>query len=131
MATAKEALDEPLKECKGPDGFYGQVGLIKQSGRALIERAVQAEPAYQPGYEKSKAGGKETENRLNGAPIKTLRADQGPAGIEVPRGRSGGRGPQTAPKHQRERRGFDGRILSMHGPGLSTKADTGKPQRNL
>jgi len=30
MAIAKEVLDELLKECHGPDDFYGPDGLVKQ-----------------------------------------------------------------------------------------------------
>jgi transposase-like protein len=42
--------------------------------------------------------------------------------IEVPRSREGEFKPQIVPKHQWERRGFDDKILSMYGLGLSTKA---------
>ena len=122
MAITKEVLDELLKEYKGPDDFYGQDGLIKQLSKALIERAMQTELTEQLGYEKSKAGEKETENRRNGALSKTLRTDQGPMEIEIPRDRNGDYEPLIVPKHQREWRGFDEKILSMYGLGLSTKA---------
>jgi len=42
--------------------------------------------------------------------------------IEVPRDREGEFEPQIIAKHQREWRGFDDKILSMYGLGLSTKA---------
>ena len=42
--------------------------------------------------------------------------------IEVPRDRDGAFEPKVVPKHQREWRGFDDKILSMYGLGLSTKA---------
>jgi len=122
MAITKEVLDELLKEYKGPDDFYGPEGLIKQLSKALIERAMQAEMTEQIGYEKSESGGKETANRRNGKSSKTLRTDQGPMEIEVPRDRDGEFEPQIVPKHQREWRGFDDKILSMYALGLSTKA---------
>jgi len=122
MAITKEVLDELLKEYKGPDDFYGQDGLIKQLSKALIERAMQTELTEQLGYEKSKSGEKETENRRNGTSSKTLRTDQGPMEIEVPRDRNSEYEPLIVPKHQREWRGFDEKILSMYGLGLSTKA---------
>jgi transposase-like protein len=122
MAITKEVLDELLKDYKGPDDFYGPDGLIKQLSKALIERAMQAELSEQLGYEKSKSGDKETENRRNGMSKKTLRTDQGPMEIEVPRDRTGDFEPQIIPKHQREWRGFDDKILSMYGLGLSTRA---------
>jgi len=122
MAITKEVLDELMKGYKGPDDFYGPEGLVKQLSKALIERAMQAELTEQIGYEKSEPGEKPTENRRNGKSSKTLRTDQGPMEIEVPRDRDGEYEPQIVAKHQREWRGFDDKILSMYGLGLSTKA---------
>ena len=122
MAITKEVLDELLREYKGPDDFYGPDGLMKQLSKALIERMMQAELTEQLGYEKSESGEKQTENRRNGKTAKTLRTDQGPMEIEVPRDRDGEFEPKVIPKHQREWRGFDQKILSMYGLGLSTKA---------
>jgi transposase-like protein len=122
MAITKEVLDELLKEYKGPDDFYGPDGLIKQLSKALIERVMQAELTEQIGYEKSEHGEKATANRRNGKSSKTLRSDQGPMEIEVPRDRDGEFEPQIVAKHQREWRGFDDKILSMYALGLSTKA---------
>jgi transposase-like protein len=42
--------------------------------------------------------------------------------IGVPRDREGEFEPKIIPKHQREWRGFDDKLLSMYGLGLSTKA---------
>jgi len=122
MAITKEVLDELLKGYKGPDDFFGPDGLVKQLSKALIERAMQAELTEQIGYEKSEPGEKQTDNRRNGKSSKTLRTDQGPMEIEVPRDRDGEYEPQIILKHQREWRGFDDKILSMYGLGLTTKA---------
>ena len=122
MAITKEVLDELLREYKGPDDFYGPDGLVKRLSKALIERAMQAELTEQIGYEKSEAGEKATSNRRNGSSSKTLRTDQGPLEIAVPRDRDGRYEPQIVAKHQREWRGFDDKILSMYALGLSTKA---------
>jgi transposase-like protein len=127
MAITKEVLDEFMKGCHGPDDMYGTEGLVKQPSKALIERAMQASNlrfalTEQLGYEKNGTGGKPTENRRNGKSSKTLRTDQGAMEIKVPRDREGEFEPQTVPKNQREWRGFDDKILSKYGLGLSTKA---------
>ena len=121
MAITKEVLDELLKEYKGPDDFYGPDGLIKQLSKALIERVMQAELTEQIGYEKHDSEEKTTTNRRNGKSSKTLRTDQGPMEIAVPRDRNGEYDPQIVAKHQREWRGFDDKILSMYSLGLSTQ----------
>jgi transposase-like protein len=120
MAITKEVLDELLRGYKGPDDFYGPDGLAKQLGKALIERAMQAELAEQIGYEKSEPGEKPSGNRRNGKSSKTLRTDQGPMEIAVPRDRDGDFEPAIIPKHQREWRGFDDKILAMYSHGIST-----------
>jgi transposase-like protein len=122
MAIRKELLDELLKDYKGPDDFYGPDGIMKQLSKALIERMMEAELTEQLGYEKSESGEKKTSNRRNGKTSKTLRTDQGSMEIEVPRDRNGEFEPIIIPKHQREWRGFDDKILSMYSLGLSTKA---------
>jgi len=122
MAITKEVLDELLKGCKGADDFYGPDGLVKQLSKALIERMMEAELTEQIGYEKSESGEKTTTNRRNGKSVKTLRTDQGPMEIDIPRDRDGEFTPKIVPKHQREWRGFDNKILSMYALGLSTKA---------
>jgi transposase-like protein len=121
MAITKEVLDELLKEYKGPDDFYGSDGLIKQLSKALIERAMEAELTEQIGYEKSESGEKPSGNRRNGKSSKTLRTDQGPMEIAVPRDRDGDFDPQIIGKHQREWRGFDDKILAMYSHGMSTQ----------
>jgi transposase-like protein len=122
MAITKEVLDGLLKDCDSPDEFFGTDGLVKQLSKALIERMTQAELTEQLGYGKSESGEKQTENRRNGKTKKNLRAYQGPMEIKVPRDRNGDFEPKVIPKHQREWRGFDNKILSMRALGLSTKA---------
>jgi transposase-like protein len=78
-----------MKEYKRPDDFYGPDGLVKQLSKALIERAMQAELTEQIGYEKSESDEKPIGNRRNGKSSKTLRTDQGPMEINVPRDRDG------------------------------------------
>ena len=121
MAFTKEVLDEILRDCHGPDGFYGPEGIMKQLTKALAERTMEAELTEQPGHEKHDQAAKPATNRRNGKTGKELRTDHGPMEIAVPRDREGVFGPQTVPKHQKEFRGFDGKILSMYALGLTTR----------
>jgi len=125
MAISKDVLDELMKSYKGPDDITGPDGLIKQLSKALIERAMQAELTDQLGYEKHDPGKKPTENRRNGTSKKQLRSDQGPMEIDVPRDRNGEFEPIIVPKHQREFKGFDDKILSMYARGMTTREIAG------
>jgi len=82
---------------------------------------MQAELTEHLGYEKHEQGKKQVENRRNGKTIKELRTDQGPMPVEIPRDRDGSFEPRMIPKHQREFRGFDDKILSMYALGLTTR----------
>lgn len=121
MAISKEVLDELLKDYKGPEDITGPDGLLKQLTKALVERAMDAEMTMHLGYEKSNQAEKDTTNRRNGKTKKTLRSDQGPLEIEVPRDREGEFAPEIVPKHQREFKGFDDKILSMYARGMTTR----------
>jgi transposase-like protein len=121
MAFSKEVLDEILKDYHGPDDFYGPEGIMKQLTKALVERTMEAELTEHLGYEKYDQGAKPQTNRRNGKTTKELRTDDGPMTIEVPRDREGTFEPQLVPKHQREFRGVDDKILSMYALGLTTR----------
>lgn len=121
MAIRKELLDELLKDYKGPEDLTGEDGVLKQLTKALVERAMGAELSDHLGYEKSEPGTKPGENRRNGTSQKTLRTDQGPVTIEVPRDRDGTFEPKIVGKHQRELPGFSDKILSMYARGMTTR----------
>src|SRR5438270_8659205 len=44
MAIDKELIDKLLADYKGPEDLIGEQGLLKQLTKALVERAMQAEP---------------------------------------------------------------------------------------
>ncbi len=124
MAITKEVLQELLKDYKGPEDLTGENGLLKQLTKALVESAMGAELAGHLGYEKSEAGEKLTENRRNGSSTKTVRTDQGPLELEVPRDRDATFEPRIVEKHQREFAGFSEKILSMYSRGMTTREIT-------
>jgi transposase-like protein len=82
---------------------------------------MEAELTGHLGYRKHDQGEKTSANYRNGKTTKDLRTDEGPMVIEVPRDRDGSFEPQIVPKHQREFRGFDDKILSMYALGLTTR----------
>jgi putative transposase len=124
MAISKKILYELLKGYKGPDDLTGPDGLLKQLTKALVERAMQAEITEQLGKDKNEKGEKPGPNRRNGSTKKTLRSEQGPLEIEVPRDREGEFKPEIVPKHQREFKGFDDKILSMDSRSMTTSVMT-------
>jgi len=118
---SKDVLDVLLEQYGGPSGLTGPDGLLKQLTKALIERAMEAEITEHLGYAEREAPPPEQSNRRNGKGKKTLRTEHGPLEVEVPRDRQGSFEPQIVPKHQREFGGFDDKILSMYGRGMSTR----------
>jgi transposase-like protein len=121
MAITKEMLDELMKDYKGPVDLTGEGGLLKQLTKALVERAMGAELTEHLGYEKHEPGDKPTDNRRNGTSSKTVRSDQGPISLDIPRDREGTFEPKIVGKHQRELPGFSDKILSMYARGMTTR----------
>jgi putative transposase len=124
MAITKEMLDELLKDYKGPEDLLGEEGLLKELTKALVESALGSELTDHLGYEKHDPGEKPKSNRRNGSSSKTIRTDQGPIGIDVPRDRDGEFEPKLIAKHQRELPGFSDKILSMYARGMTNREIT-------
>lgn len=118
---APELLDQLLKNYSKPEDLTGPEGLLKKLTGALVERAMGAELTHHLGYEPGEKPPEEQSNRRNGTSSKTLRTEQGPITVEVPRDREGSFEPQIVPKHQRHFNGFDDKILSMYARGMSVR----------
>lgn len=118
---APELLDQLLKNYSKPEDLTGPEGLLKRLTGALVERAMGAELTHHLGYEPGEKPPEEQANRRNGTNSKTLRTEQGPITVEVPRDREGSFEPQIVPKHQRHFNGFDDKILSMYARGMSVR----------
>jgi putative transposase len=121
VAISKEVLQELMKEYKSPEDLLGKQGILKELTKALVESALGSELTDHLGYEKHEGGEKEGENRRNGKSRKTLRSDQGPIEIEVPRDRDATFEPKLVAKHQREIPGFSDKILSMYARGMTNR----------
>src|SRR6266508_1803598 len=87
MEIPDELIDQLLGEYEGPEQLTGPDGLINQLRRRLIERAAGVELGQHLGYS---PGGEPPEgqpNRRNGTTSKTLRTQDGPVRVELPRDR--------------------------------------------
>lgn len=117
----KQVIDDLIKDCKTPEDFFGENGLIKNFVKSVMERALNAELTTHLGYEKHDIAGYNTGNSRNGTSAKTLKGEFGEVDIDVPRDRNGSYAPQLLPKHQTRFEGFDEKILSLYARGMTTR----------
>jgi hypothetical protein len=125
------AMDELLRDYRGPEDVTGPNGLLKQLTKALLERTMKAELSHHLGYEKHEVAGRGSGNSRNGASHKLVKGDFGEVGIAIPRDREGSFEPKILPKHERRFTGFDDKILSMYARGMSTRDIQNHPGRDL
>ena len=116
-----ELLDQILGDYQTPEDMVGESGILKQLTAALLTRAMEAEMAHHVGYDKGEAPPEGTSNRRNGKRRKRVRSEHGELEVTVPRDREGSFEPQLLPKHSREFRGFDDKILAMYARGMSVR----------
>ena len=117
----KQAIDELIKDCKTPEDFFGENGLIKSFVKSVMESALNAELTTHLGYEKHDPVGYNTGNSRNGTTPKTVKGEFGEVELEVPRDRNGSYTPQLLPKHKTRFEGFDEKILSLYARGMTTR----------
>jgi len=116
-----ELLDQLLANYTKPEDLTGKDGILKQLTARLVERALQAEMTEHLGYEKNEPKGRGLPNSRNGTSCKTLKTEQGPVEIEVPRDREGTFEPQLVKKRQTRFSGFDEKILGMYARGMTVR----------
>jgi transposase-like protein len=121
MAIRDEILDELLKEYERPDDLLGRDGIIAELKKRLIERAMEGEMNAHLGYKKHSSDGNNSGNSRNGHGRKKVQTNGEKIDISVPRDRSGKFEPEIIPKHHRRFDGFDEKIISMYGLGMSTR----------
>ncbi len=119
-----ELLDELLQGCSAlptQEELFGPNGVIKQLTKGLMERCLQAELTSHLGYEKHERTPQEKANHRNGSTNKTLKSEQGPLAIAIPRDREGSFDPLLVKKYQTSVTGFNEKILWLYAHGLSTR----------
>jgi putative transposase len=121
MTIRPELLDELLKDYAKPEDLVGEGGLLKQLTKALVERCLDTEMDLHLADPKYKSEGKAKRDRRNGHSQKTIKGEFGSTAIDIPRDRNGEFEPQIIKKGQTRFDGFDGKILSLYGRGITTR----------
>jgi len=122
MTTIRpEVMDELLTGYERPGNLLGEEGLFRHLKKALLERALGAEPSMHLGYEKGDPAGRGTGNGRNGYSDKTVLSEDGEIDIAVPRDRTGSFEPRIVPKGERRLDGFDVRIVSLYARGMTVR----------
>ena len=123
MATdfSPEILDQLLGGGLKPEDLTSEDGLFRRLKKALLERALGAELTHHLGYEKGDPGGRGSGNSRNGTSGKTVLTEDGEIEIEVPRDRAGTFEPIIIAKGQTRFDGFDEKIISLYGRGMSVR----------
>jgi putative transposase len=111
MSADKELIDRLLAEFESPEEI---VGLMKHLTRAIVERALQAELTTYLYYDKH-------DNTRKGRRSRGLKGGSGTVETERPRGRKANLEPNPVFKEETRLAGFDTRILSLFGHGLSDR----------
>ena len=120
MARRKQAtipdqvLDQLLAGADAKTAF-DKDGLLDELKKALAERALNAEMDHHLD------AGEGSGNSRNGYGKKTVLTETGKIEIEVPRDRRSTFDPQLIAKYQRRFPGFDDKIISMYGRGMSVR----------
>lgn len=97
--------------------LYGPDGVIKQLQKALYEAMLEGEIDYHLGYKKH--GESDGDNSRNGYSEKTLKTQQGPITINIPRDRNGDFEPTAVAKYQRRAAVIDDTVIGLYAKGMS------------
>ena len=117
----KELLDELLSDYETPEDLLGREGLLDSLKKALMERALGAELTEHLGYEKGDPSGRGTSNSRNGHGRKRVLTESGSVEVSVPRDREASFSPQLVKKGQSRLPGFDEKVISMYGRGMTQR----------
>ncbi len=121
MPIKNEIVEELLKGAD-PKKVFSTDGLLEEIKKALAERMLNAElDEHLQGEAQAVPEGSGSGNHRNGYSKKTVITDTGQVELEIPRDRRGTFEPQLIAKYQRRFPGFDEKIISMYGRGMSTR----------
>ncbi|ODU71576.1 MAG: transposase [Bordetella sp. SCN 68-11] len=119
-AVPKELLDQFLAEGQTMSAEAVQSASMAFK-KALIERALGAELSHHLGYPPGASPPPASANYRNGSTGKTIKTEDGPVRLDVPRDRDGSFEPMLIPKHARRFTGFDDKIVAMYARGMTVR----------
>ncbi len=122
--TISDEVRDQLLAGADPKTAFDKDGLLDGLKKALAERALNAELEHHLG------AGEGAGNSRIGYGRKTVLTHTGKIEIEVPRYRRSTFDPQLIGKYQRRFPGFDDKVISMYGRGISVREIQGH-LRNL
>ncbi|WP_250310691.1 IS256 family transposase [Rickettsia endosymbiont of Oedothorax gibbosus] len=113
-------LVEELLSKADPSELFGRDGLFQQLKKQIVEKILASELDHELGYSKHSKMAKVDNNRRNGSYEKTvIDGDGRKLTVEVPRDREGEYNPQLIPKGLRRFNGFDEKVISLYGRGMT------------
>lgn len=113
-------LVEELLSKADPSKLFGKEGLFQQLKKQIVEKILESELEHELGYSKHSKMPKVDNNRRNGSYEKTIIDDDGrKVTLEVPRDREGEFVPKLIPKGLRRFSGFDDKVISLYGRGMT------------
>ena len=121
MAIAQAIINE-----YNPKNAEDMQDALKDIFGPMFEAMLQGEMDAHLGYESNNHAPKSTTNRRNGYSKKTVKSTYGDIPVQIPRDRESSFEPQALPKHTRDVRGIEDKVLSMYAKGMSQRdiADT-------
>jgi transposase-like protein len=115
----KEVLDQIVAD--GPMTAEQVNATMMSLKKAIIERALGGELSHHLGYSPGAPRPEDAGNQRNGTSSKTVKTEDGPVRIDVPRDRDGSFEPLLIGKHERRFTGFDDKIVAMYARGMTVR----------
>jgi putative transposase len=109
------------KTTPSPKTWWVKADCSNSLQSSLVERCLDTEMQVHLDDPKYQTEGKAKRNRRNGHSQKTIKDEFGSTAIEIPRDRNSEFEPVIIKKGQTRFDGFDGKILSFYGRGMTTR----------
>lgn len=114
-------LQQGLKNARSVEDLLGKDGAIKKLLKSSIEQMLESEMDEHLGYQKHSKTADSTDNSRNGYSKKKLKSSQGEIEITIPRDRQSEFEPVVVPKHKRNLKEIEDKVISMYAKGMTTR----------